>query len=122
MSEGDNRHVLEDKLRALNALFIARLPERMREIELAWQHCEQEPLKREHWSILHRLLHTLAGSGGSFGFADLSMQAQAIEKSINSLLESDATESVQGRAELRTNLYQFIQSVIDDPRVSQKSQ
>lgn len=73
---GDSLH---QKLRALEATFSARLPLRMKEIESALAQCQADPTSASAIATLHRLLHTLAGSAGTFGFSALGAHAHLLE-------------------------------------------
>lgn len=78
---------LQQKLRALEAIFLEKLPSKIQEITDALQQVLLNPAKREALVLLHRHLHTMAGSAGTFGFADLGLQARAFEVKLKPLLE-----------------------------------
>jgi HPt (histidine-containing phosphotransfer) domain-containing protein len=64
----------------LRTYFAARLPVRLGEIEEAWRdtlhkNWETEPLRR-----FHRLVHSLAGSGTTFGYPEVSRAARDLER------------------------------------------
>ncbi|MGZ3159667.1 MAG: Hpt domain-containing protein, partial [Burkholderiaceae bacterium] len=104
---------IEDKLHLLLNLFSTKLPQKITEIEHAWQSCVETPSSLECWSKLHRLLHTLAGSSGSFGFAELGLQARTMEKEINALMASGDINLAAARAQLDEHLRYFIQQVMN---------
>ncbi|MET3119704.1 diguanylate cyclase (GGDEF)-like protein [Undibacterium sp. GrIS 1.8] len=70
---------LQEKLRALENLFLEKLPLKMQEMEEALAHFLAKPEDKEALTILHRLLHTMAGSAGTFGFAEMGLQAREFE-------------------------------------------
>jgi DNA-binding response OmpR family regulator len=67
-----------ERLQALREDYVARLPERIAEIEQEWRALD-EGAAAEASQVLYRKLHTMAGSAGTFGMVDLSRQARAIE-------------------------------------------
>jgi len=62
---------LNEAIRALGQLFLAKLPAKFLEIESAIQRFQNAPADRENFSLLHRSLHTMAGSAGTFGFPEM---------------------------------------------------
>ena len=86
-----NDQELHDKLRALEAVFSERLPERLAEIGAALALCVEHAFRQaQHVAVLHRLLHTLAGSAGTFGFVELGVRARACEHALDAVMAGDA--------------------------------
>lgn len=104
---------LEEKLFVLNSLFAAKLPSKIAVIEDVWQQCTLAPLDKVHWKKLHRLLHTLAGSSGSFGFNELGARAKKVEHAVSTLMQSDGNGSEQARNEFGETLSQFMQYALN---------
>lgn len=77
---------LEAALRALEVMFISKLPAKLIEIEVALNQIVQNSKDTEALKLLHRLLHTMAGSAGTFGFPEMGLQAKALEIRIKPLL------------------------------------
>ncbi|VAW78809.1 diguanylate cyclase/phosphodiesterase (GGDEF & EAL domains) with PAS/PAC sensor(s) [hydrothermal vent metagenome] len=78
---------IQAQLRVLKETYTEQLPVKFEEIE----HYRTRILTDDNYSeedvkTLHRLIHSLAGSGATFGFFDLSQQARAIEQVINAWL------------------------------------
>jgi diguanylate cyclase (GGDEF)-like protein len=87
----DNDPELQEKLRALEAVFSERLPERLTEIDAALALCVQHAFRQEQGvATLHRLLHTLAGSAGTFGFVELGTRARECEHALDTVIADDA--------------------------------
>ncbi len=78
------------KLQAMQALYRAKLPARLADIDDALQACRDTPAAREPIETLHRLLHTMAGAAGSFGFDALGAQARAFEQQVDGWLTAGA--------------------------------
>ena len=89
---------IEQQLEVLYREYAQELPQRFASIEATWS-----DLTQGDWDIgalrkLHRMAHSLAGSGASFGFPEVSESARALEIVLKDLLK---TERVPGSHELR---------------------
>src|SRR5450830_318409 len=80
---------LQEKLRALEAVFLQKLPSKFDEIIEALNALLSGPSNKEALSVLHRHLHTMAGSAGTFGFVELGEQARVFESKLKPWLVSD---------------------------------
>jgi HPt (histidine-containing phosphotransfer) domain-containing protein len=78
---------LEKKLQELAKQFADKLPAKIREIEEMLQKCMAEKPDQHNLFLLHRLLHSLAGSAGIFGFAELGQRMQVLELAIQDFQE-----------------------------------
>lgn len=83
----EKRDSLQQKLRALEAIFLEKLPAKIAEITDALQRLLSNPADHDAQVVLHRHLHTMAGSAGTFGFAELGLKARAFEVRLKPLLE-----------------------------------
>ena len=81
---------LKEKLKALEVMFAQRLPMRLREIDAALEQCAAEPANPAHAILLHRLLHSIAGTAGTFGYARLGERASSLEHDLAPFLEGGA--------------------------------
>ena len=97
MSSADEE--LEAAIRALGQVFISKLPGKLAEIEDAKDAFQRDPDNKEHEALLHRLLHTMAGSAGTFGFADMGTKARALESQLKVIY---AGRSVGSPAEFKS--------------------
>ena len=73
------------ELAALRQEYLAHLPGRLREIGAAWNGLHVV-WTTEGVRTIYRLAHALAGSGASYGFAELSVAAQALTSNLRPLL------------------------------------
>jgi diguanylate cyclase (GGDEF)-like protein len=78
---------LQEALRALADLFLSKLPAKFNEIQLALDNFVKHPDQREPLALLHRLLHTIAGSAGTFGFPLVGSEARRLEAQLKPLLD-----------------------------------
>ncbi|MES2047984.1 MAG: diguanylate cyclase [Pseudomonadota bacterium] len=77
---------LEAALHALEVMFISKLPAKLIEIEEALTELVQKSRDSEAIKLLHRLLHTMAGSAGTFGFPEMGLLAKELEARLKPLL------------------------------------
>lgn len=66
---------IQARLQALRAAYAEQLPDRLAEVARQWAGLQGQPWNPEQAAILHRQLHTLAGSAPTFGFPDLGQRA-----------------------------------------------
>lgn len=78
----------QEKFRALQQDWQALLPARLKEAGERLRACRVRPDDTDALADLHRLLHTLAGSAGTFGFAAIGERAKAAENELEPLLAS----------------------------------
>ena len=103
---------LERKLAEVRQAYVEKLPLRLEDIRAHFEQARAgDP---DAFATLHRLVHSLTGSAGTFGFHDLSMLARVIERSIkaqlsqaNSLGTSDAQRLASKLGELETAIHQL---------------
>ncbi len=55
-------------------------------------------------NVLHQMVHSLAGSGGSFGYAQLGGQAREIEIELKAIINAKSRPGADVWAKLATNL------------------
>ncbi len=82
--------MLQEKLRALEAIFERAIPARMAELSQAFGLCVAGADCTAQLTLIHRQLHTLAGSAGSFGFVALGERARALECLVKEMLRDGA--------------------------------
>ena len=72
---------------ALRSRFLARLPERMTDVELRWADCASGNPKDALKTLFH-IAHNLSGSAATFGFDELARAAQKAEIGIESAMKT----------------------------------
>ena len=70
----------------LREYFAGRLPERLAEIEEACRAAREAGFTGEPLRTFHRLVHSLAGAGGTFGFPEVSEVSRGLEHLLKPLL------------------------------------
>ncbi|MBC3875772.1 diguanylate cyclase [Undibacterium flavidum] len=89
----DRDQELNDALQALAQVYIAKLPAKLAEIETSAQRFQADPTDRENFIVLHRLLHTMAGSAGTFGFPDVGDQARDLEVRLKNYISGETWDT-----------------------------
>lgn len=74
----------------LREYFAGRLPERLAEIEEACRAARDAGFTGEPLRTFHRLVHSLAGAGGTFGFPEVSEVSRGLERLLKTYLGSGA--------------------------------
>ncbi len=82
MSDND---AIKAKVDVLAKVFTGRLHVRFEKMNEDFALCQADG-DDSHWVELHRLLHSLAGAAGSFGFDVLGQDAARIEHQVKALL------------------------------------
>ncbi|MCJ8169015.1 diguanylate cyclase [Atopomonas sediminilitoris] len=105
--EDAKKAFMQNQLAQLRADFVKRLPERMRLIELGWKglvaQWEVQPL-----ADLHREIHTLIGTSGTFELHELSRSARAFERVLKLQMEFEEAPSPEMLSTLHKSLGQVL--------------
>jgi diguanylate cyclase (GGDEF)-like protein len=79
---------MQAKLKALSDAYAAQLPEKLKQVEQAWQQLPTYCWDEEGFQSLHRMVHSLTGSGKTFGFALLSDVARNLEECLKQIMQA----------------------------------
>lgn len=104
--------LLEERIRSVRAGFVAALPDKSAAIARSWN-----ALRFSGWDItgateLQRLAHTLAGSGGTFGFPEISSTARILDESLGQSLRLGAAGIDRVRPETLLKLNEHVDSLL----------
>ncbi len=83
----DDDKAVQAKVDVLAKVFLGRLPVRYEKMNEALALCRADPVVKENWIELHRLLHSLAGAAGTFGCVAVGEQAALIELLLKDMLK-----------------------------------
>ncbi len=97
----DDRKTVLEKFNDLRESYIAGLPEKLASIDEAWAAFDRGKGDPGQLETFHRLVHGVAGSGGTFGFADLSIAGRNLEVLIKTLREEDHLISQDHRNQVK---------------------
>ena len=70
----------------LHDYFAGRLPDRLREIDAAWRRVQETAWSEDALKDFHRLAHSLAGAGATFGFDAVTEAARLLEQRLKAIL------------------------------------
>ena len=101
---------IQARLEALRAAYAEHLPDKLAEIETHWQSMRDGEWDDGDARTLHRLVHTLAGSAPTFGFAEVGSRARDAER----LLKSWSSRQHRPDREERRALDEHIHILCDD--------
>jgi len=87
-----DKDAYEEKLSKLRVEYRESLPRRLREVEEAWTVIQRDG-SSEAVTALYGLVHSLAGSGATFGYTQLSAKARDLEALVFGLREGEAAAS-----------------------------
>lgn len=89
MTAATKQELLADKLALLANSFAQSLPNKLQDIERALEKCLLPNSGRDDVLALNRMLHTLAGSAGTFGFAGLGQACGRLEGYVHDFIHQD---------------------------------
>lgn len=100
------------KLQALRKDYSARLPEKGRSILTMWQSLEQ------NWSEsgvaeLQRMCHSLAGSGSTYGYSEITRKARDAENKLSALATKEQKPDNEKRVQITQTINKLRQACID---------
>lgn len=75
------------EMQELRGYFAGRLPDRLREIDEAWKRVRDSAWSPESLRDLHRLVHSLAGAGATFGFPEVTRTSRDLERFLKAVLD-----------------------------------
>ena len=113
MNENEKAQELASAIRALGDVFVSRIPATMEEMEGELALIKQHYLDLTPWQNLHRHLHSMAGSAGTFGYAELGDRARELELRANEILKSAIMTTDQNRAHFILDLHHYMTWVDD---------
>lgn len=87
MSNADSSNVHSDRLKTLSGAYAQRLVSELETLAMLAEQLSEPPSSMVPYQQLHSLLHSLAGSAGTFGFAQLGHHARVLETQVAALLD-----------------------------------
>lgn len=108
---------LQEKMRVLREAYASQLPEKIQQVEDTWEELSPESWSDETLQTLHRMVHSLTGSGATFGFPELSNVARVLEGSLKELVNLKVTPSVEQRAKVNLQIADLRQTALNPPDV-----
>jgi len=96
-------------LKKLSDGYAAQLPEKLGQIEQAWSQLPADHRDEEGLQTLHRMVHSLTGSGKTFGFALLSDVARTLEEYLKQIGQAKTAPDEEQRKRIQVLLSELQQ-------------
>ena len=97
----DLPEALRQQISALVDEYVHQLPGRLEEIDRASQVLRQDPADMDAYVELRLLVHKLAGSGATFGFAEISRSAWDFENYLTTVIDSGLPDTGSAAGKLQ---------------------
>lgn len=110
---------IEDKLQALRVQYAQLLPSKVAELESSLEAMVKTPASEDVLSTFHRQAHSLAGSGGTYGYARLSQCARELEVYLKSCLAPQRSPALQDAQNIQ-GLLDRVKDSIANPDVTKE--
>jgi diguanylate cyclase (GGDEF)-like protein len=107
-SENDAKALFKEKLNAMQDKFKASLPARFAEIQQAWERVQAASEIEDDLDVLYRLVHTLTGSAGTFGYQQLSRDSRALEILLKGLVSHADINYDEHRLQIQEMIYGLV--------------
>ncbi|MCJ2542908.1 diguanylate cyclase [Thermostichus vulcanus] len=102
---------IQQQMQALRAAYAEKIGERVLQIEQSWDRLVKDDWNLETLRTLHRMVHSLAGSGATFGFTYLGTIARTLEILLTSILETGNPPIALQRIQVHALLASLRQSI-----------
>ena len=103
---------LQAKLKLLGDAYAAQLPEKLKQIEQAWEQLPQDSWDEGGFQNLHRMVHSLTGLGKMFGFALLGDVARNLEAYLKQLVQAKTVPGEEQRKRIQVLLSELQQAAM----------
>ncbi len=91
---------VQEKLKGLRKVFSGQLPGKVREIEETWAALLQDGWDQNRAETVARLLHTLAGTAGTFGFSAIRAAAKSMEAMLRTSIKEGGIQAANVLAQI----------------------
>jgi HPt (histidine-containing phosphotransfer) domain-containing protein len=110
----DKKQDTQQKLHQLRQQYAEKLPGRIRGLEQQWLALELDPQTAQYENLI-REFHSLAGSGTSFGFPQITKLSREIEEILLQLKFADDQDSKKVKSEINTRLSELKHAATEKP-------
>lgn len=100
----------QEIMRLLVISFTEELADRVNEIEVMWNRLQTE-WDMKALQALHRSVHNLVGTGKTFGFPEISIEARTLEQVLKSLMQKEVSADALQSAKI-------LQQILELKRIS----
>lgn len=94
----------QTRLNELTRSYVSGMPNRITGIEITWHNLVHQHWCKEKAQELHRTLHSLTGSSGTYGFQEVSNLSNSIEHRIQECIELQCPPDISQIAQISADL------------------
>ncbi|NOQ14229.1 MAG: response regulator [Methyloprofundus sp.] len=105
--------LLEQRLNQLNQDYVDSLPEKIRQIEMLWRGLVKHDLGTQDLKLLYQCIHSLNGSGATFGYTILSEIAAIIEILLKPLMQTEQLPTIEQQSHISTLLIKLRKAALE---------
>jgi DNA-binding response OmpR family regulator/HPt (histidine-containing phosphotransfer) domain-containing protein len=103
-----------DQILEMQQDYLSRLPEKIIELEQIWERIQRQRSARRDLALLRRKVHSLAGSGATFGFKQISEYAGQMEVLVDMII----VEGEKTIAQRKSKINELLDNMRHHPMVS----
>jgi len=103
-----------DQLMDLQQDYASRLPDKIIELEQIWERIQRRSNTKSDLALLRRKVHSLAGSGTTFGFKQISEYARQVELLVDMII----SEGEKTIAQRKNKINELLDNMRHNPMVS----
>ena len=103
-----------DQLMDLQQDYASRLPDKIIELEQIWERIQHKSNTKDDLALLRRKVHSLAGSGTTFGFKQISEYARQVELLVDMIISEGEKTIVQRKNKIN----ELLDNMRHNPMVS----
>ena len=108
MTDDEKAKELADAIRALGEVFVGRLPATIAAMDGEMAQISQKYQDLTPWQNLHRQLHSMAGSAGTFGYDELGDKARALELRASDIFRSETMTTEKNRTDFVADMRSYM--------------
>jgi CheY-like chemotaxis protein len=114
-------HELTAKLKMLSDAYVAQLPEKFAQMDEAWNRLPRAAWDEEGFYALHRMVHSMTGSGKTFGLSGLSDVARNLEHYLKLIAQEKTAPNEEQRNHILSMMAELRQVAINRDAQSAES-
>jgi len=101
---------VQEKIFAVQKNFAEQLPRKIHKVEETWKLLEQGSWEKDLFQLFYRMIHTIAGSGGTLGLPEVGAAAKELDILLKPLMDSDEQATIEQKALINSRLLQLIET------------
>ncbi len=106
---------VQEKIQLLRQQYADKLPDRITALKQDWLALNLDELQTGQYETLVREFHSLAGSGSSYGFPQITTLSREIENVLLKIKSADAQDLERLKTEINAKLASLAQAATEKP-------